>query len=205
MAGSENYTIKLVNTTETDLNFAVYQRNVAWETREVVNKEEGGPTPNAEIDFTLTYGVALARWNSGDEKYTLVEIEHAALGKTYQVNKSEGQLAIVSNPDLKVPSSRIALKNNSGETLNMGFALNGLLVAAQNVNIGETIEYFAQHIYYVATYSRSIDEGELIFPNAVLGPVTVDYSDGHAVAEVEAVKIEGKPILKVSTYPRVSV
>ncbi len=197
-----NYHITCVNSTDKGNHFGVYQtypnspglKSVAWKVRGVPPK---GQIPStADIDWTLKYGVSIAKWEPNGKTYTGQQIANAELGKAYQVVMTEGDIpTIVQIPDKGTEAGLIQFKNNTNEPLDMGFTMDGSLISVQNVDGGATINFEVHPVYYVACY-RNIREGQLVDSDIEIGPVEVKYEDGYTKCSVEAAVQAGKQILK---------
>lgn len=201
-----SYNIKCINSTDKSYFFAVYQtfpnspglRSVAWEIRGVPPK---GQLPStSDIDWTLIYGVSIASWDRNGQTYTGQQIVDAEIGNTYHVEMTEGVIpAIDPIPKGNFTPGLIKFKNNTSQVLDMGFTINGSLVAVQSVSGGETINFDVHPSYYVACY-RSIQRGQLVDSGIEIGPVKVEYPMGYTKCEVEATVVGGMYTLKDAHY-----
>ena len=203
---ASSYRVSCINSSDKSYHFGLYQtfpnspglRSVAWKVRGVPPK---GQIPStADIDWTLNYGVAIAKFDRNGASYTGLQIANAQLGKTYQVVMTDGDIPTIDQtPTGSTSGGLIAFKNNTDKAFDMGFAVDGSLVAVQNVAGGETINFDVHPTYYVATY-RSIQLGQLVDSGVELGPVMVEYENGYTKAQVEATLQAGKRILKDPVY-----
>ena len=184
------YIIDCANSTDKSYYFCVYQtfprspglRSVAWQVRGIPPKGQAPST--ADVEWDMVYGVSILNWH----KYTGEQIVTAQLGKTYEVVMIEGTIPAI-NPipilSTETDSGLIGFKNNTNKPLDMGFTIDGSLIAVQNVCGGETIFFDVHPTYYVACY-RSLQKGQLVDSVVALSPVEVKYEDGYTYCEVEA-------------------
>ncbi len=202
----ESYRITCVNSSDKSYHFGVYQafpnspglRSVAWKVRGVPPK---GLVPStADIDWTLTYGVSIAKWEPNGKAYTGQQIANAVLGKVYRVVMTEGDIpAIDPTPRGNTSEGVIQFKNNTDKPLAMGFTVDGSLItgSVQDVAGGESINFDVHPcpVYYVACY-RSIEEGQVVDSGIEIGPVQVKYEEGNTKCSVEAAIVAGMHKLK---------
>ena len=195
-----------VNSTDKTCFYGVYQefpespglQSVAWQVRAVP------PKVTSAIDWTIQYGVAVANWDANDKSYTSQQIVNAKLGFTYKVSLMEGAIPVIDPvPTGPTTDGLIQFENNTNKTLDLGFTLDGRLIAVQNVFGGELIICMVQHpSYYVACFRDIIKEGQFVDSRSgvQIGPVKVAYGNGYDKCEVEAAVSGGHYILKDPVY-----
>lgn len=201
------YHITCKNSTDESYHFGVYQtfpsspglKSVAWQVRGVPPKGELAST--ADIDWTMMYGISIAKWDSDGQKYTGKQVVSAELGKVYEVIITQGDIPTIHPiPTGTTSPGLIKFKNNTDRKLDMGFTLSGELVTVQpSVYGGQTINYEVHPTYYVACY-RDIERGQLVDSGLEIGPVEVKYQDGYSKCDVEAAIVDGKYLLKDPVY-----
>ena len=149
----------------------------------------------------MTYGVSIVNWHKYNGTYTGEQIVTAQLGKTYEVVLTEGTIPAINSIPIctETDSGLIGFKNNTNRPLDMGFTIDGSLIAVQNVCGGETIFFDVHPTYYVACY-RSLQRGQLVDSVVALSPVEVKYEDGYTYCEVEAAISNGTYGLKAPIY-----
>ena len=200
------YHITCVNSTDKTYFFGVYQdfpdspglQSIAWQVRGVPPK--GSSPSTSSIDWTIQYGVSVANWDANGKSYTGQQIVDAELGFSYRVYLTQGEVPTIDPiPTGTTADGQIKFLNDTNKALDLGFTLDGRLIAVQNVSGGETINYVVHPTYYVACY-RDIKQGQFVDTGVQLGPVTVAYGNGYAKCEVEAAVDGGRYILKDPVY-----
>ena len=191
-----HYKIKCVNATNENYYFAIYQtfptspglKSVAWKTRRLPKR---GSVPTvADIDWVMKYGVAITNWDENLDKFTGSQQINAQLGEIYQV-AAEDEFPVIDPTSIgKTSAGQIVFRNNTktpfAMDLNMGFTLDGNIIASKrDVHPHESTLFDVHPVYYAACY-RNIELGQLVDSGIALGPVEVAFKDGSTSMTVEA-------------------
>jgi hypothetical protein len=193
------YQVRLVNNTPEAHYFAIYQKypqvpgltSVAFQVCGV------GPGGTNLVTWNMNFGTAITEYNPNTMEWTSQQVKDADLGSAYEVKLVEGDIPTInSSPVGSAGDGIIQLTNATNRSLNVGFNVGGSLVAVQEVNGGETSEYYAHPTYYVALY-RHIKKGSSVDHNiSMVGPVQLKFDEGCTSYVVEAVFHVGRYILK---------
>ena len=195
---SERYKLILENATDQPWHFGVYQKvpsspglsSVAWQVRGVPPTASDRHS-QAEVNWTMDYGVCIAKFDKDEASYTGSQFAPALLSNNYRVASLDGVPSIESKPVGVGSADQIILKNETGPpavTLSMGFTVSNNIIAVEdNVGGGQETIYRVHPTYYVACY-RSIKLGQLVDAGIVIGPVEVKYEGGARKAKVAATK-----------------
>ncbi len=197
-AGYFGYSLRLINDTNVNYFFAVYQdspglQSVAWQVRQLPARRSV-PTTN-DVFWTMSYGISIANWDVNQQKEftTSEQQQYVKLGNSYEVI-SEDEFPSINPKSIgkTAEMDQILFKNNtsypSAMNLDMGFTVAGKVVAVQPKAIpGEAILFNASPSYYVALY-RKIKPGQLVADavGVVAGPISVTFTDGVASKSVVA-------------------
>ena len=138
----EQYKMILKNATDQPWHFGVYQKqpsspgltSVAWQVRGIPPQISDVP-PNAEVSWTMEYGVCIADFDENDRKYTGMQFSPANLGNNYKVITLDGIPSISPVPTGTGSADQIVLRNNTGPPamkLSMGFTLHNKIVVVEN-------------------------------------------------------------------------
>ena len=198
------YYMKFVNQTNDWWHFGVYQtfpespglESVVW-------KEEGVPTGGqSEISWKMDYGVSITNFNG--KNVAAKQIVSANLGCDYQVITKDGIIGIDSAAiSTSEPADIIALTNNTNPAtpVDMGFALDGAIIAF-NGNVGgkQSSNYQVHSKYYVALF-RDVKVGDLVTSDISVAPIVVEYQQGNTHATVTAFIDAGNTLTKVAYSP----
>ena len=196
-AMNSSYTIHMLNNTDDNYFFAVYQtfpsspglKSLAWQIRRLPKR--GSQPTCSDVTWFMNYGIAITNWDANLNGYTGEQYQDADLGQKYQV-VSNGSFPTIDPTPIGTTgnSGEIAFTNNTqspnATDLSMGFTINSNLVCSQEgVHANESVLFDVHPTYYVACY-RSIQLGQLVDSDVVLGPVEVKFRDGNTVMNVEA-------------------
>ena len=194
-----SYALQLYNATSKGYHFCVYTkppksiglRTVAWKCRWI--PAAGNKPSSANVDWTMDYGVAICNFDQNGKNSTGQQVINVELGKAYEVIPGP---TINPNPTLDnvVEDGEVKFKNNSKQTLEMGFTIDKNFMGTQTVLYGESILTDVHMKYYVALY-RSKSEGDAITSDVIAGPIEVVFDKGTTVYEVTADKCGGKVCL----------
>ena len=86
------------NATDQSWQFAVYQTmpdspglsSVAWQIRGLPPQQVGSPPPQAEVDWTMQYGICIADFDKNFNRFTGTQFAQANLGNAYEVSSNIG-------------------------------------------------------------------------------------------------------------------
>ena len=190
-----------LNATNEPWHFGVYQKSpespglnsVAWQVRGVP-PQTGSKPSSAEVNWTLNYGICIAKFDKDFNGYTGQQFAPAYLGNKYEVVTDDGIPTIDTKPTGVGSPDQIVLKNNTGppaQEVTMGFTVSNNIIAAQDkVGGNESTIYRVHPTYFVACY-RNIVLGQLVDSGVAIGPVEVKYEEGARHATVIASKDAG--------------
>jgi hypothetical protein len=196
---SDTFKLNFKNATDQPWHFGVYQKfptspglaSIAWQVRGVPPKRGIAPPASAQVNWTMSYGLCIADFDTDNHVYTGSQMAPANLGNKYEVESLDGIPSINTAPIGPGSSDQISLKNATSSPVmpvTMGFTLGGNILCAES-NVGglqETI-YRVHPTYFVACY-RNIVLGQMVDEGVVIGPVKVKYEDGAHEMTVEASK-----------------
>ena len=198
------YYLKFVNLTNDWWHFGAYQTFPdAPGLESVIWKEYGLPTNGqVQIHWNMEYGVAIT--NIDGRNVSALQIVSAQLGEMYQVITRDGITGIDSNPIFTGGRSDIvSLRNNTSpaKDIDMGFALDGSIIAAQkDVGGQQQANYQVHPKYYVALF-RNVQVGDLVTSDITVAPIAVEYTQGNTHATVTAYINAGNTETKVEYTP----
>ena len=199
------YYLKFVNQTNNWWHFGVYQKfPKAAGLDSVVWREEGVPTNGvAEINWSEDYGVAITNFDG--KNVTAKQNVDAKLGSVYNVVTKDDIIGIEAAPiSTNKPCDIIALANNTNPAtpVNMGFTVNGSIIAYHsNVGGRQSSNYQVHSKHYVALF-RDVKVGDLVtYDVSMVDPVEVDYSHGNTRATVTAYIDAGNLMTNVEYSP----
>lgn len=204
-ASKTQYAIHLMNNTNDNFYFAVYQSlpdssgltSVAWQVYPLPKQS------NQTIDWQLDYGVVITEWDPKEKQFSAPKQEvNATPGEKYHVF-SDGEFVIIDPTPVHITTNgKIAFSNKTtiphATDLDLGFTLFGNLVAARSkVHAGESVFFSVSPVYYVACY-WDIELGQLVNSNIALGPAEVKFQEGVTNMNVEAYIHDGEYLMKVT-------
>ena len=192
------YNVVFKNNTEEAYHFTIYQEypdspglgTLAFQVRGVPSRGRNDAT------WDMKFATAVIKWDTYNNKWSAIQIQHAELKNKYEVKMVQQDIPSIDPEPVDTTGDKmILLKNATNKTLNLGFAIDGALIAVQEAHGGEIIKYYVHPTYYIAVY-RNIQEGSMVDSGVVMGPVTLEFADGYTSYEVEAAIDGGKYILK---------
>ena len=207
MDSTESYEIKCINTTEKGYYFAIYLTNpfdqmnsVAWQVTGVLRK--GAGSSQSTLRWQLNFGVAIAKWDEYNKKYTKRQALNANPGKIYEVvESSKDILSIAPNPIGSAAPELLWLRNNTNKPLHLGFTINDKLIVVERIEGGETFMYNMPAKYWVACFRhRAMQEGNILDTAVAIGPVQVEFKKGYTCCKVEAAIDGGRHYLKEPVF-----
>ena len=104
-AANPVYTIHLVNNTDENYFFGVYQKfpsspglkSLAWQVRRVPKR--GSQPSHGDVTWNLKYGINIANWDPNQSKFSGDQYQDAELGEKYQVTSDDSGFANIDpNP-----------------------------------------------------------------------------------------------------------
>ena len=201
---STSYEIQFKNSSERAYHFGVYQdypnapglKSVVWQARGL------GPDSRNKVTWQMNYGVGIAGWDQNDESYSGLQIASAELGKAYEVNIVQTSIPVINTTPIGIdghlPSpDQIKLHNNTSQEFNLGFAVDGNLIAVTPSCGNQWANFIVHPRYYVALY-RDVRLGKLVDMSLQVGPVEIEFKHGNRKALVECVTECGRDVLKAS-------
>ena len=201
MAATE-YEIQFKNSSNNAYHFGVYQdypkspglKSVVWQVRGLPKNSRN------KITWQMNYGVAIAGWDKNDESYSGLQIVPAELGKAYQVNIQQVNIPGIDHHPVQTDNhlestNQIKLHNNTSQKFDLGFALDGNLIAVTPSCGNQWANFIVHPSYYVALY-RDVKLGKLIDSSIQVGPVKIEFDSGSRKVLVECVTELGRDILK---------
>lgn len=178
---------------------AVYQKRPEAKTAVAWKVSNLPPQKPAITTITLSYGIAIIKWNEESRKWIIKKSRNVQLGGMYQVSGSATEPVIdahpIESPDITVPGDQVSIRNNTHAVLDLGFTADGDLLATTTADGGVIADFHTQTGFSIAVYD-SIIKGQLVDGGAKLGPVELEFTDGFTSAEVEITNYAGKLILK---------
>ena len=198
------YNLKFVNSSNDWWHFGVYQTFPdAPGLESIVWRENGLPTGSqAEIHWNMDYGVSITNFDGAN--VSAVQTISAQLGETYQVVIKDGITGIDSTPIAAGgPPDIVSLKNNTtpAKAIDMGFALNGSIIAAQKAVGGQQSSNYQVHPKYYVALFRNVQVGDLVTSDVTVAPIMVEYTQGNTHATVTAYIDAGNTKTKVEYAP----
>lgn len=198
--------MRFKNSTDRAYHFGVYcdknypespgLQSVAWQVRGL------GPQANDSVDWTMNYGIAIAKWDKDGPGKSCAgkQIADAKLGNAYEVTTLQKDIPSINSAPLlgaKVAKDQIKLYNNSNVSLTLGFTVDKNIICVEdNVPPGPDsgTNYIVHPTYWVALY-RDIKLGMLVDAGVEVGPVKVKYEHGYTIAEIECTVENGRVVL----------
>ena len=197
-----SYEIEFKNSSVNAYHFGVYQvypdaaglKGVVWQVRGL------GPNSRNKVNWQMNYGVGIADWDKNDKSYSGIQIVPAELGNAYEVNMVQTDIPVINANPINIkghstPDDQINLHNNTSQKFNLGFALDGHLIAVTQSCGNQWAEFVVHPRYYVALY-RDIKLGKLVDSCLHVGPVEIEFKNGNRRIQVECVTDCGRDILK---------
>ena len=203
MAATE-YEIQFKNSSNNAYHFGVYQdypkspglKSVVWQVR--------GLPPNSrnKVTWQMNFGVAIAGWDVNDESFSGLQIVPAELGKAYRVAIQQVNIPGIQTDPIALPvveaslePNQIKLHNDTSQKFDLGFAVDGNLIAVTPSCGNQWANFNVHPSYYVALY-RDIKLGKLIDSGIQVGPVKVEFNSGCRKVLVECTTELGRDVLK---------
>ena len=194
--------LNLKNTTDKSYHFVVCQgspvddlRSLAWKALSIP------PASTSSLVWRLSYGVAILKWDPEAQIYSGQQIRPAELGGSYEVRMTAGDTPDISpcpadDGDDDFPDM-ITLTNNTNQKLDLGFVVDGSLIAVASVEGGESTMFYKHQTYSIVCYNHSVEEGELmdVDEEAVVYSVEVEFENADytdTAYTVEAVEESGR-------------
>ena len=198
-----SYEIQFKNNSTSAYHFGVYQdyptspglKSVVWQVRGLPSRSTN------KVDWKMDYQVAIADWDQNEQSYSGQQIVDAQQGNAYQVTIQEGDIPAIDPSPSSAPTSKdqIKLLNATSRELDMGFAVDGNLIAVTSARGNQTANFIIHPTYYVALY-RSVKLGNLVDSGLEVGPVKVEFTNGNTKAVVECISQGGRDILKPAVF-----
>ena len=199
-----SYEIQFKNNSNKTYHFGVYQkypnapglRSVVWQVRGL------GPNSTNKVTWQMNYGVAISDWDHNDESYSGLQIVPAELGKAYEVTMVQTSIPVINTTPVDTDGhstspDQIKLNNNTSQKFNLGFAVDGNLIAVTPSCGNQWADFIVHPSYYVTLY-RDVKIGGLVDNSLHVGPVRIEFKDGNRTALVECVTDCGRDVLKAS-------
>ena len=173
-------------------------QSVAWQVRGL------GPGAIDRVDWTMNYGVAIAKWDKDGPGKSCVgkQIVDATLGNSYSVTTLQQDIPSINSKPIEgatVPKEQIKLSNDTNGPLTLGFAVDKNVICVEEVEGNAETNYIVHPTYWVALY-RDIKLGMLVDTGEEVRPVKVEYQHGCTIAELECTLEAGKIVLHDPVY-----
>ena len=214
----ERYSLHLQNATKLWYHFGVYGQypvspglgSLMWRHCGVPPGEEAnGGYSVGQVEWDMTFGVAVASYDKATHEYSIVQKINAELGKCYEVVVKSGIQGIDPTPidDVPCDPQQIKLVNNTHGPLDIGFTLGGeLFKVHHDVSGGEIVSYVVNpavpHTFYVDVF-RQVDIDEHLSSAITVLPVKLKFENGNNSAEVKVVEDSGTVKLTDPVYSSV--
>lgn len=214
----ESFKLNFENTTSFLCALEVYQDStvipslsrLVWQSCTVSGFVKGN------VEWDVTYGVAIVTFNPAICEYIVSQSVHARPGQSYQVIMKNGIIGIVANPtDLPCYPEQIKLANNTKKILDLGMTMGGkLLKVNHNVNGGEILSYTihssTNRTFYIDLLQVEVNTDEVDSDTVTppLQPVKVQFQD-HNYAMIKLIEDRGTvqltdPVNDISVVDHVS-
>ena len=150
-----SYEIQFKNKSNKTYHFGVYQKypnapglkSVVWQARGL------GPNSTNKVTWQMNYGVAISDWDENDESYSGLQIVPAELGKAYEVNMVQTSIPVINTTPVDTDGhstspDQIKLNNSTSQKFNLGFAVDGNLIAVTPSCGNQWADFIVHPSYY---------------------------------------------------------
>lgn len=198
-----NLRLDATNSTSQGWHFALYQKQpselglktIAWK---VLSLSKPQPSSTSgSIPWSLNFEVTIPETNDGSVYVGGLSIA-ARDGYNYEAAMEDGYIQIKeTGPGTP---GYINFKNSTNSKQDLGLSLSGTLLSMQQgVAGGVSAQFQITPTYYVGLFTN-IKQGAFVTSDAAVGPVTVKFPPGMAVASVNAIVQAGQDMLQGPTF-----